>query len=254
MPDQQLSLLAGGLTLVRVGVALRLSPFLGGRPLPWLAWAALSLAVTLALWPVVGRSPIAPDGAPHWVVLGLREALIGAAFGLAARLAFGVLESAGGLLSAAALAYPPERPAQDPPGASLSGLFVLFGTAAFLLVGGHHALLGGLASSLRCLPVATPLALEGGLDRLLDAGLALFGGAFAWAVMIAAPVYVAGLIAEATVGLVSRAVTVFAQPGVTGGLRVVAVQLSLIAVLGGAVSVAVEFLQAGLDRIASCGG
>jgi flagellar biosynthetic protein FliR len=255
MDHQTPALIAGALTLVRVAVALRLTPFLGGRALPWLAWAGLSVAVTLALWPFAGQEPAAGVvGLPSLLVAGLREALVGAAFGLAARLAYGVLESAGALLAAAVLTRPDPGAEELAPGSSLTGLFVLFGTAAFLLVDGHHALLAALVGSLRCVPVGGSIVLDHGVAPLLEAALGLFSGAFAWAVMIAAPVYVAGLIADALVALVSRGIPVASLPGATGGLRALLVQLALIAVLAGAVTAAVGFLERGLAGLPACGG
>lgn len=254
MDTQPLPWAAGALTLVRVAVALRLTPFFGGRLLPWLAWAGLSVAVTLALWPLADAAPLAPvGGRAPLIVLAAREAAVGAAFGLAARLAFGLLESAGALLAVAALTEPRAGSPDDAPGAGLGGLFVLFGTAAFLLVDGHHALLAALASSLRCLPVGDAAAIEGGLPALLDAALALFAGAFAWAVLVAAPVYVAGLIADGLIALATRGVPVVSQPGAASGLRALTVQLAVIAALAGAVATAVAFLQRGLAHLPACG-
>jgi flagellar biosynthetic protein FliR len=242
------------LLLIRVGVALRLTPFLGGRALPWPAWAGLSACVALVLLPTVPASgSAAVDTLGAWLVLALREALAGAVLGLAARIAFSVLEMAGGLIDAAwpaVFSIGSEGRAGRSP---ITTLYVLFGTAAFLLMDGHHALLAALAGSLACFP---PTGIAAGVDPLaagLDGAIGLFAGAFAFAVMVTAPVFVAGLAAELLAGLSERIAPVLGQGVGSQGLRTIAVQLALIAFLGVSVSAAVGFLRDGVERLSACG-
>jgi flagellar biosynthesis protein FliR len=243
------------LLLIRIGVALRLTPFLGGRPLPWLPWAGLSVCVTLVLLPaVVAPGAARVDGLGTFVVLALRETLTGAALGLTARIAFSVLESAGGLLGAALPAVFAGGGATDERRSPLASLYVLFGTAAFLLMDGHHALLAALAGTIECLPPAAIPAAADPLAAGIDGALALFAGAFAWAVMIAAPVFVAGLAAELLSGLATRIAPVLGQGVGSQGLRTVVVQLALIAFLGATVTAAVGFLREGIEGLSACGG
>jgi flagellar biosynthesis protein FliR len=247
-------MLPASLLAIRIGVALRLTPFLGGRPLPLLPWAALSACLVLVLAPT-SLAPQEPSaaGIGLWIAMALREALVGAVLGLAARIAFSVLESAGGLIGDA-------LPAVFRPGAGqveqrtpVASFYVLFGTAAFLAMDGHHALVSALAGSLSSFPPAGAAASGGLVEVGFDSILVLFAGAFAFAVMVAAPVFVAGLAAEVLTGLGARIVPALGQGAGTQGVRTVVVQVALIAFLGVSVTAAVGFLRDGIEQIAAFG-
>jgi type III secretory pathway component EscT len=238
------------LLLIRIGVALRLTPFLGGRPLPLIPWAAISTALALVLAPL-SLGPLEPAslGLGGWLVSAFREGLAGAALGLAARLAYSVLESAGGLIAAALPAVFHGSADRSERRSPVAWFYVLFGTAAFLAMGGHRALISALAGSL----VSFPLAGGGSTGDLLvvgfDSALGLFAGAFAFAVMVAAPVFVAGLAAEVLTGLTARIAPALGQGVGSQGVRTIAVQLAMIAFLGAAVTAAVGFLRDGIARL-----
>ena len=238
------------LLLIRVAVALRLTPFLGGRPLPLLPWAALSACLVLVLAPysLVPLDPAA-IGVGGWLVLALREALTGALLGLAARLAFSVLELVGGLLGdALPTVFRLDRRGREQR-SPIASFYVLFGTVAFLLMDGHHALISALAGSLAAFPPGGGATSGDLLATGLESLLGLFSGAFAFAVMVAAPVFVAGLAAEVLTGLTARIAPALGQGTGSQGLRTVAVQLALIAFLGVSVTGAVGFLRDGIERI-----
>ncbi|MBW2277861.1 MAG: flagellar biosynthetic protein FliR [Deltaproteobacteria bacterium] len=248
-------LLPVSLLLVRVGVALRLTPFLGGRPLPLLPWAALSVCLVM----VLGPSALAPFdssavGLGGWLVLALREALTGAVLGLAAKLAFAVLELAGGLLGDALPAVFQANGTGREQRSPIASFYVLFGTAAFLLMDGHHALISALAGSLVSFPPVGAAPAGDLLSTGLESIVGLFSGAFAFAVMVAAPVFVAGLAAEVVTGLASRIAPALDQGAGSQGLRTIAVQLALVAFLGASVTAAVGFLRDGIEHLTVFGG
>jgi len=247
-------LVPASLVLLRVGIALRLTPFLGGRPLPLLPWAALSVCLVLVLGPP-SLAPLEPAalGLGGWLALALREALAGGALGLAVRLAYSVLESAGGLIGDALPAVFHLGAAGSSERAPIASFYVLFGTAAFLLMDGHHALVAGLAGSLAAFPPGGVDPTGSLLSTGLESAIGLFAGAFAFAVMVAAPVFVAGLAAEVFTGLAARIAPTLGQSAGSRALRTAAVQVALIAFLGASVTAAVGFLTDGIERIASPG-
>ncbi len=240
------------LLTIRVGAALRLVPFFWGRPLPLLPWAAISLCVALVLTPL--RLPLVQVSlfSGPWVALALKELFIGVVIGSMARLAFLVLDAAGELLRVSTLTVGTGMGADPQRGAALDRFYVLVGTAVFLLVGGHHALFAGMASSVQCLPPETIPHLETMITSGISAPVRLFGTAMATAVMIAAPLFVAGLIADFLVALAARMVPGAGQQIGAQAIRLVFVQLVLLATFGAIVTVAVGFIQRSLQEVLSC--
>ncbi len=241
------------LLAIRVGAALRLAPFFGGNPLPLLPWAALSIILACVIAPQSGPAPTAVFGSGPWLALAAKELFIGVVIGALARLAFSVLEVAGDLASLSTAAIPATGEDMDTRGLPLTRVYTLLGTAAFLLVDGHHAFITGLAGTTRCLP---PAIVPGTKDLIATGAapaLELFSTAMGTAVLISAPVFVAGLTADFLVGLVSRFVPGAAPAAGTQAVRSVAVQLAVIATLGFVVSAAVRFLQTGMEGLSLCG-
>ncbi len=242
MPDPAIALaFNGALLFIRVLVALRLTPLPGGRPLPLLPVVGLSLSLVFVLLPGLGPMEATP-GASMLIGLALKEVLVGASFGLMARIALSVFESAGALIGLAAHTIP--SAGREEGGASpLVGLYTLLGIGAFLLMDGHHAALSALAGSVRWIPLDA--AFDGDLisSRLLDGAVAVFAGAFTWAVMIATPVFMAGLTADVFGGLVMRMAPGTGQGAGAGTLRVVATQIVMIATLGAGVTAGIAFLS-----------
>jgi type III secretory pathway component EscT len=243
------ALFVGSLLLVRVGAALRLTPFLGGAPLPWAAWVGLSIALSAVLAPLALSGAALAVSHP-WPVLAIKELFVGVVLGASARIAFSIFESIGRLVEAA-VPMPGLHGETDgvSGGSPLSVFYALFGASVFFLVGGHHAFVAALAGSVRRLPVAS-------LPDLADAGakgasgvLALFGGVTAWALLLAAPVFVAGLAADLALGLAARAApwTGAAAQG-SPGVRPIVAQAAMVAALGATVSAATTFLADAVAR------
>ncbi len=250
------------LLAVRILVALRLTPFLGGRPLPWPAWLALAAALLLATWPVALESgaSIQGEGAAAWVVLAFREALIGACIGIFARLVFSVLENAGRLLETAALGRI-QGGGEDEEGVTSRGpietIYVVGGTAAFLLVGGHRALISALYGSARAVPLGAGDG-EGGWKAVLDGAgeraAELFATSFGAAALIAAPVFAAALAGDALVAIALRAMPAWSAASGSRAPRTLAAQLTVAILLGAGVAAAVDVLDGGMRRIAGAFG
>ncbi len=232
------------LVAIRTGAALRLIPFFGGSPMPVLPWLALSAAVALALTPIAAATGDPAPGGLAWLALAVKELFVGVAIGILVRLAFSVLEVAAGLVRIFSDSGRTES--RDTPSAPLSVAYVLLAAAAFLLVGGHHGLISGLAGTFRCLP---PGSLQAPFETFgPSVAIGLFASAMGLAVLVSIPLLFAGAFAETFMGVVSRVA------GNRGGraLRVALVELAAIAILGTLVSGALGFLETALHSLDIC--
>ena len=233
--------ITGALLFIRVSVALRLTPFPGGRPLPLLPVVGLSLSLVLVLLPGLGPVEARP-GVSMLIGLAFKEVLVGASFGLMARIVFSVFESAGALIGLAAHTIP--SAGREEGGANpLVGLYTFLGIGAFLLMDGHHGMLSALVGSVRWIPLDAAFDSDLISSRLIEGAIAVFAGAFTWAVMIATPVFMAGLAADVFGGLVMRMAPGTGQGAGAGSLRVVATQIVMIATLGAGVAAGIAFLR-----------
>jgi flagellar biosynthetic protein FliR len=231
------------LLTIRVGAALRLAPFLGGGPMPLLAWAGISVAVAAILAPNSGPPPDVEIGSIFWIALAAKELFVGIVIGSLVRIAFFVLEAAGELAGLSTVAIPGVSLDEGARGARLTGAFTLLGTGIFFLVDGHHALIAGFAGTMKCIP---PGVMPGALDisaRGTAAVLGLFSSAMGAAVLISAPIFI---------GLVYRLAPGMAPPVGAQAVRAVLVQAAVIAALGVVVSIAVEFLVDAMNRLDLC--
>ena len=236
------TLFAAALVFCRIGAALRWVPFFGGDPLPGLAWLGLSGALTLVLFPLVPAAELTNNGI-RLAALIAKELFIGTLIGVLVRLAFSVLESAGRLARRAMYAVPfvPETDATI-------RLYFFVGAAALLLMNGHHALISGLAASFRCTPPQIfPDAALGGPN----AAIALFSHAMSAAVLIAAPLFAAGLAADWVSASLSRLVS-DAASSAAETVRTLSVQAAVILTFIGAVRLSLGVIEETLQQLRNC--
>lgn len=226
------------LSWFRVAAVLLLVPILAGRPLPFWVALPLSAALSFALW--TGAPQRAGAEPLVFAALALREAAAGAVLGLTARVVFSVFDSAGRLVGVAADTAG-GRPSSGSP---FGPLFSMVGVGAFLLSGGHRALILALDASFGTCALG---AWDGaGFDGMV----ALFSGAFAGAVMIAAPAFAAGLAADAAAAVAVRLAPSSAIEADAPVFRAICVQIAAVAVLAVGVQAGVDFLREGLARAA----
>jgi flagellar biosynthetic protein FliR len=240
------------LLALRFGAALRLTPFFGGAPLGWLSWLILTMGLACVLVPQSGPLPMAEIGTGAWFVLAAKEVFIGLVIGTIVRLAFSVFEVAGDLARLGTVSIPDAGDHSFARGTPLSRAYTLLAAAVFLLMGGHHALVAGFGSTLRCLP---PGAAPSAYDMFpFDASmvLGLFGTTMAMGVLISAPVFLAGISADLLSGLISRFMSGVGPFRGTHGIRAAFVQVMVVIALGTVVSTALGVLQDGVEKIAIC--
>jgi flagellar biosynthetic protein FliR len=194
------SLAAFVLLLVRPGMLVMGTPFLGAVHAPVLMRVGLTVLLAIVLAPFVPLPAELSAGAVAIVVL--REVAIGLALALAIRVLVTAGEFAGHFagyqigLSLGSLIDPQSGVRNN----VLAIVYAQLVTIVCLATNTHHALLRALADSYRALPVGFG-SLSSGLSTSVAESLGLV---FILGVRIAAPVVVVLLLVELALGLVAR--------------------------------------------------
>ncbi|HTZ95463.1 MAG TPA: flagellar biosynthetic protein FliR [Terriglobales bacterium] len=187
---------------VRIGGLMLFAPFLGSESLPTQIKIALTIALTVLLYPVSAPLHVAGD-VVSWVAIAAGEFLIGLVLGLAVQFVMEAAQIAGQVIGVQAgyslvTLLDPQTQADTPVLATFNQLMALL---IFLSLNAHHWLLRGLASSFAYLPPGQ------GMTKLKASGdlLQAAGGMWLAGVQMAAPVVVATLLVDVTLGFLSKA-------------------------------------------------
>ena len=178
-------------------------PVLGHRAVPVPAKLGLALFITLVIAPLLPPMPQVEPASAAGLLIAIQQLVIGLAMGFAIRVALTAAEMAGQLAGLQtglgfAVFFDPESSAQS----AVVGQFVgLFAILVFLSTNGHALVLGALAETFRALPVSSAPVSPLGLRVLVDWGGAIFSAGL----LISLPVVAALLIANLTVGIMTRA-------------------------------------------------
>jgi flagellar biosynthetic protein FliR len=216
---------------LRVVALFSVAPVFGSREIPAQIRIALALLLALSIYPLVSGS-VAPPPTDLWglVAAALSETLIGLLMGLVVSLLFQAVLVAGDLMDlqmgfGMAAVFNPSLGAQT----AMMGQFLYrYALVVFLLLNGHHLLLGGIVTSFADLPAAR-LALGPGALRLAgDLALTVFSVG----IRIAAPAVATLLIVDVALALVSRAVPQMNVFMVGMPLKVVVGLVIVVAALG----------------------
>ena len=202
------TLAVGGLVAARVGPLTVLAPWLSLRRTPAMIRAAIVLALTAALTPLAlpqARAAVTELSAAGYAVAVLREALLGALFGVATALPFFALDWAGRLTdtwrgASMAEVIAPNTGERTSP---LGDLYMLAGIALFLALGGHRLAFAAFADGLTTAPVGS-IELAPRAEALALGAAQLTGSALAFALAIAAPAAAAIVTVEVSLGLLAR--------------------------------------------------
>jgi flagellar biosynthetic protein FliR len=196
-----------GAVMARVGAAVWLAPFLGGRLVPATVKTGLCLLMTVVIFPqVVGSARALADAPPLMLaaVIG-KEALVGAALGFIIALVFWAAEAAGRLADTARGANMAEVlvPHTGNRSSPLGNLFFQLTLVLFIALGGHRIFITTLGTSYQLLPLAhfpssTGIAGFATLCGRLTADLLLI------ALTLSAPVLAAIFLADVTLGVINR--------------------------------------------------
>ncbi|MFQ5508686.1 MAG: flagellar biosynthetic protein FliR [Leptospirillia bacterium] len=197
---------AFAMVLVRVGAIIGTMPLLGEQTVPRQVKVLTALLLAFLLFPMVrgGFIDRIPENPLAWVpALGL-EMLLGGVIGFTVRLITTAFEFAGEVIGftmglSLAQAVDPQTQLQVP----LIGQFLTVMTfLVFLSINAHHILLGALVDSFSWLPPFTMQVTENFADLMIN----LVFEVFRTGLQIAAPILIALLLANAGLGIISRAV------------------------------------------------
>lgn len=200
--NSQLTLLV--LVLVRTAGIMLVAPVFGTNEVPPTVRALIAFALALMMLPVQGTVGAA---APRNLIdLGLMltaETLIGLTLGLGVMVLFSAFQLTGqviGQLSGMSLGdvFNPGFNDNMP---IFSHLLYLVTLAAYMLIGGHRLLLGGLLDTFQTIPPGTAVFAQETQRLFVD----LFTESFELGLRAAAPATVALLLATLVLGMVSRA-------------------------------------------------
>lgn len=212
--------------LARVGAAVAIAPPFAHAAIPRRMRAAIAIVLTIGLLPAAKPPAFGSSGAMVGVIAG--EVLIGLAMGLAIALVFAAANWAGDFIAnqlglSLAEAYDPGTGAEA---TVLGRACWLLAVVVFLAANGHHALLRGLQRSFDTLPIGSTV--QGSAIVAMFAGLVR--SAMSLALQIAAPVFVATLIADAAMGLAGKTM---AQLGVMSAAITVRSAVGMLALIAG---------------------
>lgn len=190
------------LSFTRVAALLIAAPLFGARTVPVRIRISLALVITLMVQPLL--PPVPPlDMLSLQMALAVgRELLVGAMAGFILQLVFAALAIAGetvalGMGLGFASLVDPDKGVQVP---VVGQVFVILATLLFLAMDGHLALLSFLVLSFTGLPIG------GGVSAENFAAIAGWGSVmFGHAIMIALPAVGALLLANISMGVVTRA-------------------------------------------------
>lgn len=186
------------LALTRVAAFVVASPVLG-RAVPMTGRLAFTMAIGFFLTEPVA----APDNMFALAGFVVVNAVIGVVLGFLTGLMFQLFAVAGSLVdltSGLSLASVYD-PSQGEPAAVFSRMFNLVAVTIFVLVGGLHLLVSGLAISVDAIPLDGQITMRGGLVSMT---LTLISRMIIAAIEVALPVLSALFLAEIVLGLAGR--------------------------------------------------
>jgi flagellar biosynthesis protein FliR len=189
------------LILIRVGAAFMLIPMLGGAMIPGRVRIGLAAVVSILLTTLSG--PVETQGVIELALAGTGEFALGLAIGLVVRLTLVAAEIAGGV-AGLQMGFSFSRvadPMTNESSTVIANIMRMLGLFIILALDGHHMILGALAQSLNTAPPGAVL------PRAAYAATAfpLLSSVMTTGVRMAAPVVVALLLTNASIGLLARA-------------------------------------------------
>jgi len=192
------------LVLARISGLLVTAPVLSSGVIPVRVKVYLALAISLLVMPSVASAEVVVRGWPELVAGVLSELAVGAVMGFTVNLAFVGLQIAAqaiGRQAGIALART-FNPALQSDINVIGNLYYWTAAVAFLAVGGHRALIGGVLETYSSLPLMSFAWAKPASRLAVDA----MGGALELAVRVAWPAILALLLTELALGFINRTV------------------------------------------------
>jgi flagellar biosynthetic protein FliR len=192
------------LTLMRVSIVLFMLPIFGANTIPTMVKAALSIVLSMAIWPQLSfPGTLLPSNTWAMALMFLGELIMGLLLDILVRLLFAAAQSAGAVMGFS-MGFSLMNTVDPLTGAQESGIAHLMSqvvTLLFLPLNGHIMLLGALAQSFALVP---PGSLR--INASLGVDMVHFTSQlFVMAVKIAAPVMASIFLVDLALALVARA-------------------------------------------------
>lgn len=186
---------------VRIGSLMLFAPFLSSGSIPVQVKAGLTVALTALLYPVYGAVQLESSGL-GWVRICTGEVVVGLLLGLTLQFILEAAQMAGQILGVQAgfslvSILDPQTQADTP---VISTFIQLITLLIFLELNVHHWLLRGVAASFAYLPPGSVILNHRVASSLLQAA----GAIWLVGVQIAAPVVVATLLIDVTLGFLAK--------------------------------------------------
>jgi flagellar biosynthetic protein FliR len=186
---------------VRIGGLMLFAPFLSSGSMPVQVKAGLTVALTALLYPVYGAVRL-ESSALGWVQVCTGEVVVGLLLGLSLQFIMEAAQMAGQILGVQAgfslvSILDPQTQADSP---VISTFIQLVTLLIFLELNVHHWLLRGLAASFAYVPPGSVVLNLGVATALLRAA----GAIWLVGLQIAAPVVVATLLIDVTLGFLAK--------------------------------------------------
>jgi flagellar biosynthetic protein FliR len=192
------------LVLLRLTTLLALAPFYGLPNVPVRLRIGLALLIALIVTPLVAVPDLATYSLAGFLLLAMKEAVIGALLAFSLLLVFAAAQFSGhiaGYQMGLAMAN-----TVDPQGqisiSVVGEIYYVIAMLLFLAFDGHHFIMRAVVYSFDLIPVDA-LVLDGGGMRLL---IRLSADIFLLAIQLAAPVIAALLTTSVALGLIARTV------------------------------------------------
>lgn len=193
------------LVLARIGCLLLTAPAFLGHHAPVMVRGLLAVLISLLVTPVCfEQAEPLPDNSVSFLVLLIREAMLGLLVGLAIFILFSALRVAGQVISQASglqLAQVLDGTGQENIPVT-SRLLELLALAFFLTMNGHHQVLEAMLSSFRSVPPGAAMWMESFSWAILEA----VRQSFDVGLRVAAPIMLAVLLAVVLVGILGRTI------------------------------------------------
>ena len=190
------------LTFFRIAGITLLAPLLGSEVIDPRIKIGFSLLMAIIVWPIVPPVANLPESLPALALAIGSEMLIGLLIGLGATLTFVALELAGlivgqqlGLSLAGVF-----NPFFESQSSELGQFYFLFSLVVFLLIDGHHMMIGALIDSFSSIPLAG-LVLD---ERWLNLLASLLEASFKFVIQVTAPALASMFLVSVGMGFIGR--------------------------------------------------
>lgn len=193
------------LIIVRVSAFFVSVPFFSYRTIPPQVRIALAVILSWTMYYTLNIEAIPIDG--NYILLILKEAIIGLMIGLVAYIIMTVVQIAGGFIDfemgfAMANIIDPQTGAQTPLMGQFFNFLILF---VLLAINGHHLILDGIFYSYRFMPIDQVFP-DFGNDNIAEFVIRTFGSVFAIAFQMSAPIVATLFLVTMALGITGKTV------------------------------------------------